>query len=299
MSWTPPPPPDALLKQHSGTWDDASVPLENRGIRLSWFTDLIHSITWHANAARREALEADQRAEYQRKASIYFANVPWPDPVQIPDEIAYTTRDFVGQYVLTKTAAIKGPLYAFAPDNARGRPGSFVSHAWDAHLFIQGHAFGILDAIGEGIAGIKEEFIWIDIACYNQHSDLQVAPDMERVIDNIGKIAFPITPVPLFDRIWCLWELLCAAKVEAKLQFCAAPGFRTDKRIMVNDFIRAFTSVQNARATVSADREVILNAIEKHFGSFDKADSFIRDLLDRGLSDPWFEKYRQEPDAEV
>jgi len=114
---------------------------------------------------------------------------------------------------------------------------------------------------------------------------------MEGVIGAIGKIAFPITPIPLFDRIWCLWELLCAARVDAKMQFCAAPGFRMDKRIMVNDFIRAFTSVENARASVSADREVILREIAGHFGSLGQADEYIRDLLDKGLSDRWFEKY--------
>jgi len=290
----PPPPETLLITPDESIWDDATVPLEARGVRQSWFKDLIRSITWHANAQRREALEMDQRAEYQRRASIHFDTVPWPEPVRVPDEIAYTTREFVAQYVCRKTAAIKGPLYALTPPDARGKPGAFISHAWDSHLYIQGHAFGILDAIDEGgFGGVKEEFIWIDIACYNQHSDLQVAPDMERVIGATQHVAFPITPVPLFDRIWCLWELLCAAKVGARLQFCAAPGFTTDKRIMVNDFVRAFTSVEDAKATVSGDREVILQQIAMHFGSFEKADSFIRDLLDRGLGDPWFGKYRQ------
>jgi hypothetical protein len=152
--------------------------------------------------------------------------------------------------------------------------------------------FGLIDAIdGNGIAGVKDEFIWIDIVCYNQHSSLQVAPDMRRVLGAIGKIAFPITPIPLFDRIWCLWELLCAARVDADIQFCAAPGFRTDKRVRVNDFIGAFSSVQNARASISADREVILREIVAHFGSLEHADAYIRDLLEKGLSNPWFEKY--------
>jgi hypothetical protein len=65
-----------------------------------------------------------------------------------------------------------------------------------------------------------------------------------------------------------------------------------DKRIMVNEFIRAFTSVQNARASISADREVILREIVAHFGSLNRADEYIRDLLDKRLSNPWFEKYK-------
>ena len=293
MNDSPRPPEELLIAPREGTWDDSSVPLEARGVRQSWFKELIHSITWHANAKRRKALEMDERAEYQRRASVHFDHVPWPEPVEVPGEIAYTTREFVAQYVCAATAAVKGPLYALAPPDARGAPGVFISHAWDSHLYIQGHAFGILDAVdGGGIAGVKEDFIWIDIACYNQHSDLQVAPDMERVIGATQHVAFPITRVPLFDRIWCLWELLCAAKVGARLQFCAAPGYRTDKRIMVNDFLRAFTSVEQAKASISADREVILRQIAAHFGSFERADWFIRDLLDQGLSHPWFEKYR-------
>jgi len=298
MGWNDPPvPPDELLDEAGeGTWDDADVPLEKRGIRLRWFEQFIQSITWHANAPRRAALKAAESAEYQRKASIHFDNVPWPEPVHVPDEIAFRTRDFVGQYILEKTARCRGPLYALAPASARGEPGAFISHAWDSFLYIEGHKFGILDAIAaDGIAGVKEEFVWIDIVCYNQHSDLQVAPDMKRVIGEIGKVAFPITPIPLFDRIWCLWELLCAARTDAETQFCAAPGFRTDKRIMVNDFIRAFTSVQDAKASVSADRDVILGEIASHFGSLDAADAYIRELLDRGLGHPWFEKYASPP----
>jgi hypothetical protein len=297
MAWNDPPPsPEEMLSApESSTWDDESVPLEARGVRLSWLKELLESITWHANAPRREALEKASQAEYQRRASErLFYDIPWPDPVHVPDEIAYTTREFVEQYVLPKTAAIKGPLYALVPSHHRGTPGAFISHSWSSYLYVYGHKFGILDAIdGRGIAGVKEEFVWIDIVSHNQHSDLQVVPDMERVIGIIQKVAFPITPIPQFDRIWCLWELLCAAKVQAKTQFCAAAGFRTDKRIMVNDFIRAFRSVKDAKATIKADYDAIIREIVAHFGSEDRADSYIRELLDQGLSDSWFEKYKE------
>ena len=66
------------------------------------------------------ALEMDEQAEYQRRAFIHFANVPWADPVNVPDEIAYTTRDFVIQCVCQKTAAVKSPLYALVPLGVRG-----------------------------------------------------------------------------------------------------------------------------------------------------------------------------------
>lgn len=76
-----PPLPDELLESaQREVWDDASVPLAQRGIRLSWLRELVESVTWHANEPRRRAREAAERAYYQERASIHFDNVRWPDP---------------------------------------------------------------------------------------------------------------------------------------------------------------------------------------------------------------------------
>ncbi|ORW60830.1 hypothetical protein AWC20_07795 [Mycobacterium parmense] len=275
-------------------WDEASVPLYERGVRLSWLIELVRSLLWDANSAHREGIEYErQRSEFQKRASFYDDEVPPWRPV--PEEVRFTTRDFMANWILHKTAPVRGPLYALVPDDARGLPGRFVSHSWSSYLYLEGSGqepFGMLNAIGSGVAGVKEEFVWLDICCYNQHSDIQVAPDMYTVIESIGAIAFPVTTEPLFDRTWCLWELLCAAKTSADIQFCAAPGYRTDKRVIVNNFFDAFDSVRSASATKEEDRQAILGEVEKHFGSFDEADAYIEDVLNRGLGNPWFEKYK-------
>jgi hypothetical protein len=80
------PRPDELLdRSQSAQWDDASVPLGKRGIRLSWLSELIHSVTWYANSARREALEAEERAARQRWAADHYDGVPYPDDVHVPE----------------------------------------------------------------------------------------------------------------------------------------------------------------------------------------------------------------------
>jgi hypothetical protein len=76
-----------------------------------------------------------------------------------------------------------------------------------------------------------------------------------------------------------------------RFQFCAAPGFRTDKRMMVNEFFESFTSAEQAKATKQEDRQAILGAINHHFGSTATADSFIKDLMRRGMAHCWFELY--------
>jgi hypothetical protein len=176
-----PAPADLLEGGRREGWNDSEVPLAQRGIRLSWLRELVESVTWRANEPRRRALEADERAYYQQKASIHFDNVPWPEPVHVPEQVTFTTRQFVSECIKPWTSSVKGPLYAIAPAQAKGVPQVFISHAWDSYLFIEGHQFGVLDAIGPGIAGVQAEFVWIDIACYNQHAHMQVAPDMWNV----------------------------------------------------------------------------------------------------------------------
>ncbi|MEM6891823.1 MAG: hypothetical protein AAF636_27460 [Pseudomonadota bacterium] len=211
----------------------------------------------------------------------------------MPEEKVFSTADLMKETIIPMTRTIKGPFLAFVPEEHRGPPSIFVSHAWSAHVYTPAYKFGTLQAVSpQGIAGIKEEFVWIDMVCYNQHSDFQIAPDMAQVIGKIGKIAFPITHTPLFDRIWCLWELLCAAESGVETQFCAAPGYRTDKRLMVNNFVNAFRSVERAQSTEPEDKRVILGEIDSHFGGLGAANLYITELMDKGLSHRWFEKYR-------
>ena len=61
---------------------------------------------------------------------------------------------------------------------------------------------------------------------------------------------------------------------------------------MVNNFVNAFRSVERARSTKPEDKRVILGEIDSHFGGIGAANLYITELMDKGLSDRWFEKYR-------
>ena len=203
--------------------------------------------------------------------------------------------NLVGQHIVPLTAAIHAPLYARVPPSDRGKPGVFLSHAWANDVLSPVPQWGgeTVNAFDSQIAGIKEEFVWIDFVCYNQHTvaNDSIAFDMEAIIRSIGNVAFAATMTPLFDRIWCLWEVLSASQVGAETRFCVYPGFRTDKRVMVNNFFRAFTSIREARATKTGDYEKLLAAMISRFGSSDAADEYIRELMLAGMGDRWFEVY--------
>jgi hypothetical protein len=298
-----------LLDEQSCSWQERDVPLSERGIRLSWLYNFIDSVLY------RDALDDYQRnyksrmAEYERalaqqKAYLYgpWDNIPWIDatPPREPVLLQLTTRQFVNQYVIRLTEQLQAPLYARVPTSQRGKPTAFLSHAWDAVLLgVPRHSLslksyrGTLDAFGQGIAGVQDEFVWIDFVCYNQHklTEETIAFDMEAIITSIGKVAFAVTPVPLFDRLWCLWELLSVSRAACQTLFCAAPDYRSEKRTTVNDFFNAFTSVTNARASNHEDYGKLLGAMVSRFGSTIAADVYITDLMKRGMRSEWFELY--------
>jgi len=253
--------PTALLRSDSKPWDEKSVPLHERGVSLAWLTELAQSVTRHLNSAHYEAAAAaanyDDWEQYERRTAWVMPadrppSVP-PTRPWVPPLVAFTTRDFVEKWLKPVTAEVGGPLYALVPDHARGRPGRFISHSWNSPIYLEElshRPFGMLNALyPEGFSGVKEEFIWMGICCYNQHGSIDVAPDMYSVIGAIRAIAFPITMEPIFNRTWCLWELLCAAKNDVDMKFCVYPGYATDIRVVVRTFKEAFTSVQEAGAT--------------------------------------------------
>jgi hypothetical protein len=138
-----------------------------------------------------------------------------------------------------------------------------------------------MDAFGRGVAGVHEKYVWIDFVCYNQHKVEvdSIAFDMEKLIRAIGRVAFAVTPIPLFDRVWCLWEVVSVARNGATSKFCVSPGYKTDSRVLVNRFYEAFRGVGHARASLESDREKILGALEQHFGTLAEADKFIDELM--------------------
>jgi hypothetical protein len=87
--------------------------------------------------------------------------------------------------------------------------------------------------------------------------------------------------------------LLSASRTGADTQFCAAPGYRTEKRMIVNQFFEAFRSVEQAGATKQTDYDKLLAAMTSAFGSVDAANEYIRNLMRDGMGNRWFELYQQ------
>lgn len=300
-----------LLDERSCHWNEADVPLAERGVRFSWLRNFVMSIYW-----QRYQLAQDVKYWSGRKAK-YFTEVPTYDELSIkwreintrlkelgirldePNAFYETTiHELVALYIVPLTKTIRAPLYALVPPSDRGKPEVFLSHAWANSVLSQSEMFldGTLDAFDrEGIAGIKEEFVWIDFACFNQHmlAPDTIAFDMEALIRSIGNVAFAVTTTPLFDRIWCLWEVLSVSQAGAKARFCVPPGYRTEKRQMVNKFFESFKSVKEARATKMGDYEKLLAAMISRFGSIAAADEYIRKLMRGGMGHPWFELYSE------
>ncbi len=116
---------------------------------------------------------------------------------------------------------------------------------------------------------------------------------MKTAIQVIGKVAFAVTDITLFDRIWCLWELMCAGFTDSGIKFSAAADFRDAKRKRVNNFFSGFESVDKARATKQEDYDLILHAILDHFGTIEAANQYVTQVMQGGMGAPWFELYEQ------
>jgi hypothetical protein len=293
-----------LIDEQSCRWNEADVPLPERGVRFSWLCNFIRSICWEQNEPVREQLRLRESVrKWEEHARWSMDDLPTPDAykgidLSGPEPRFYdaTIHDLVAQYIVPLTKAIQGPLYARVPPSDRGKPEVFLSHAWANSVLSpvpQWHG-GTFDAFdSKGIVGIKEQFVWIDFACYNQHTITPdtIAFDMEEIIRSIGNVAFAVTMTPLFDRIWCLWEVLSVSQSGARARFCVGPGYRTDKRVMVNKFFEAFKSVKDARSTKTGDYEKLLAAMIARFGSIAAADEHVRTLMREEMGPNWFELY--------
>lgn len=258
---------------------------------MNWLINYVKSIYWNENEprlrAREKQLRAADLAENQRRASMYgpWDNIPWPDDVHVDPMVWFelTTREFVEQYVVPATASIRAPLYALVPLPFRGRPRYFLSHAWANLISAADNVFrvtGTTESFSNLLQG--DECVWIDIVCYNQHAvvDDRIAFDMEKLIASIGTVVFPVTSTQLFDRTWCLWELLAGARHNAKFIFSSAGGrSNTEYRIVTRDFMDSFRSVEESKATKPEDREILLRAMITQFGTIKAADEYIRRLL--------------------
>jgi hypothetical protein len=265
------------------SWGEKDVPLHERGVHVKWLNDFV----W---VVYREWQELMEQHERQRKASVYFDYVPEPDPLPFPVSQEMTSAFLVTNVIRPITQGRAAPLFAWVPDEYRGRPDLFVSHAWSNPLV--GNAFAELEAlespyVGRGTA----RYAWLDAVCYNQHRVEAIAGDMRAIVASIGRVGIPMINSVPFSRLWCLWELLCAHVSKAEVVVYEANGSVYDLGYLARCFQEEFRSVEQAATTLPSDREQILDAMISTFGSIQRADDYVRQLIDGMLSKdsdkPW------------
>jgi tetratricopeptide (TPR) repeat protein len=281
--------PGAAYKTPAPAWDDAAVPLEMRGISRRWLLDFVGSNFKDINAPRAQAVQEAERARGHNEAGRWgrhdLPDLPIPE---IPPFTFLTTHGLVNRMIKPLTASIKAPLYALVPDEFRGLPTTFVSHTWSSLLMgPQRQRVGTLDALEH----CDHEFVWIDFACYNQHTfKPQTIPnDMLRVIEAIGSVSVCVTPTPIYTRCWCLWELLCAHRAETAVSLLVRRGYRNDKIMAVNALYRSFRGIEKADTSVAGDREMIRMECLSYFGSIARADAELERIIQERFSSSWHE----------
>jgi hypothetical protein len=281
-------------------WSESDVPLHHRGVSIDWLISFVNDLQEESLVPRIRALEERERVLGHNKAADFgMHNQPHMQIPQIPKLTFMNVHCFVEHFIKPLTHEIKAPLYARIPDEHIAPPDIFISHGWNSLLVgPKRQRIGTIDAMERGQFNPKASYIWIDFICYNQHLFETIAPDMERVIGEIGRVGFIATPVPLLNRSWCLWELLCCERTGASTDIFLRNGFRNDKILSVNAFFRSFTGIQASQTISDRDQTDIFEGFLKQFGTFDSADAYIEQLIREKLSAPWFELHEPTMDLQ-
>ncbi|HEV8367539.1 MAG TPA: ankyrin repeat domain-containing protein [Pyrinomonadaceae bacterium] len=267
-------------------WSESDVPLAERGVRVSWLIGMVRGLLEDINRPRGQAIVEAERAISHNKAGMWGLH-DQPDMTipTIPESALLNVRSLVDHFVVPLTTVLQAPLWAYVPREHCGPPDSFVSHTWNSLLLgPPQQPIGTLDAIEH-----LDHSVWIDFVAYNQHSIESIPKDMEAVIGEIGKVVFAGTPVPTLNRIWCLWELLCANRTGTDFDIAIKPGYRNDKILAVNTLYRSFIGVEKAVATKQKDLEVITNEVVSQFGSAEAANKHLDQTLRERFSGSWYE----------
>jgi hypothetical protein len=176
-------------------------------VRLSWLIEFIVSLQEDLNAYRRDVIERNERALSHNRAGDWgMHDLPRQHVENVPPPALLNVHGLVERIVKPLTIELRVPFIALVPEQHRGPPTAFISHTWNSVLVGPARQrVGTLDALEDTLPA--SACVWIDFACYNQHSIESIKLDMQRVIEEIGSVSFVATPVPLFNRSWCLWEL--------------------------------------------------------------------------------------------
>jgi hypothetical protein len=278
-----------LSSSEAGPWREEDVPSSERGVSLHWLTAFVLDRWESVNEPRRLAVEKVNEARAHNEAGRWGRHdMPDMEIPKVPPYYFLNTHGLKSEFVLPLTKDIRAPLFALVPPEHRGRPTAFISHTWNSLLIgPQRQKIGTLSAVLEE----KDQFVWIDFVCYNQHTveHRDISDDMLGVIKAINNVVVAVTPTPLYNRSWCLWELYCADTIGLTPTFRVCQGFRNDKIQAVNALYRSFSGVENARSINAQVEKEIRDTIIKQHGSIEKANAAIKAMLQRQLGSKWHE----------
>ena len=260
-----------LLKpSNSVNWSDNSIPIHERGIRGDWLLKVLNSV-------RDLRVEICERHDSQSRAALHFDHVPEPDFPRLDGTL--TSNVFVRDHVIPWTADIEAPLFALVPDEYTGKPTQFLSYTWNSGYFDSG--YGVIYAIEKHL---KSHYIWMDVMCHNQHAIGSVTKQMHDVIAGINQLLLPMSQYPWYDRVWCIWEVICALKNDKEIIFCEYLKKDRDFRKIFTHFLENFKSIAHAETLHKEDKDEILSNVIHMFGSIDAADKYLYDIMKNKLS---------------
>jgi len=108
-----------LLSDADIRLSDKQTPIHERGIRLDWLIDFVKAVErgWQEVLSRRDS---------QRRASMIYDTVPWPDPLPVSDQQEMTAEFVVEYAVRPLTAESRAPLYSRVPPEHRGQSAALM-----------------------------------------------------------------------------------------------------------------------------------------------------------------------------
>jgi hypothetical protein len=151
----------------------------------------------------------------------------------------------------------------------------------------------------------KRTYFWICFLCVNQHEIVQCSKEKNNVptkmfvdafqsrVLKIGHIVCMMAPweKPTYlSRVWCIFEMATAFSAENCRLIVAMPpseeeklkeqlGREDERAIDALYESLANTKVQNAQATIEADRQHILSVVREQFGGFHTVNVLVNNCL--------------------
>lgn len=205
-----------------------------------------------------------------------------------------STGDFCGAFILPTTKPYSCSFVAFVEmlkltdndnnssveanqkDNSlTGEPTRFISHSWRYPLQ------KTLRSVLSSTEGGMEHYYWMDIFCFNQHSDEIGNPHFDEMLRGAMSkaghtlfVCYPWYKPVSVTRIWCLFEVLISLEPQNNITFSPvldpeekdafAKALLEDTSALIQIFINV--DARRAEAWKKSDTDMIFGWIQKSVG---------------------------------